>query len=223
MKRIGPRPAGKIALAAVAACVLLGLVATGVSEAAVCLRTITADVVAIDQHVMFNRLGAHNPGAMIYALRRDVVDTNTGTPEGVQGGQLLAGAGRAAPGQAAPPDRPARQRGGVPPGQFPEPAGRLPAVRRHRHRPERRIPPRRVCSRSPASPTTPPSSAGTRAASWRRVRAPPTPSTRRRKGPSSSPATARRGGARGPAGTSPPCCSAPSTCSPGARRTSAAR
>jgi len=48
-------------------------------------------VVAIDQHVMFNRLGAYNPGAMVYALRRDVVDRNTGMPEGVQGGQLLPG------------------------------------------------------------------------------------------------------------------------------------
>jgi len=91
VKRIGPRFAGVFARAAATAFVLLGLVATGVSEAAVCLRTITADVVAIDQHVMFNRLGAHNPGAMIYALRRDVIDSNTGTPEGVQGGQLLPG------------------------------------------------------------------------------------------------------------------------------------
>ena len=96
MKRIGARFAGEAARAAVAAFVLLGLVATGVSEAGVCLRTLTADVVAIDQHVMFNRLGAYNPGAMIYALRRDVVDRNTGTPEGVanaagQVGQLLPG------------------------------------------------------------------------------------------------------------------------------------
>jgi len=36
--------------------------------------TVTANVVAIDQPIMFNRLGAQNVNYMIYALRRDVVD-----------------------------------------------------------------------------------------------------------------------------------------------------
>jgi hypothetical protein len=36
-------------------------------------RLITADVVALDQVFFYNRLGAFNPGGMIYALRRDVV------------------------------------------------------------------------------------------------------------------------------------------------------
>ncbi len=36
-------------------------------------RTIVADVVAIDQPLVFNRLGAANPEGMIYALRRDIV------------------------------------------------------------------------------------------------------------------------------------------------------
>jgi manganese oxidase len=36
-------------------------------------RTITADVVALDQEFHYNRLGATNPAGMIYALRRDVV------------------------------------------------------------------------------------------------------------------------------------------------------
>ena len=39
----------------------------------VCSRTIKADVVALDQVIMFNRLGAVNPGGMIYALKQDVV------------------------------------------------------------------------------------------------------------------------------------------------------
>ena len=39
----------------------------------VCNRTIKADVVAIDQAIMYNRLGAVNPGGMLYALKQDVV------------------------------------------------------------------------------------------------------------------------------------------------------
>ena len=43
------------------------------TPAPVCSRTIKADVVALDQAIMFNRLGAVNPNAMIYALKKDVV------------------------------------------------------------------------------------------------------------------------------------------------------
>jgi len=39
----------------------------------VCARTIKASVVALDQAIMYNRLGTVNPGAMIYALKKDVV------------------------------------------------------------------------------------------------------------------------------------------------------
>jgi hypothetical protein len=39
----------------------------------VCERYITADVVAFDQPIVYNRLGDVNPVGMIYALRRDVV------------------------------------------------------------------------------------------------------------------------------------------------------
>ena len=39
----------------------------------VCNRTIKASVVALDQAIMFNRLGAVNPGGMIYALKQDIV------------------------------------------------------------------------------------------------------------------------------------------------------
>src|SRR4051794_1776981 len=41
-----------------------------------CARTVSADVVALDQELTFNRLGVVNPAGMIYALRRDVVSTD---------------------------------------------------------------------------------------------------------------------------------------------------
>ena len=41
--------------------------------AAACERTIEADIVAIDQPIFLNRLGASMPGGMIYALRREIV------------------------------------------------------------------------------------------------------------------------------------------------------
>lgn len=48
-----------------------------VSEAAVrCERNLVANVVALDQPLMFNRLGAQNANGMMFALRRDVVDVN---------------------------------------------------------------------------------------------------------------------------------------------------
>src|SRR6185503_8101369 len=43
------------------------------SPTPVCARTIKADVVALDQAIMYNRLGTVNPGGMIYALKKDVV------------------------------------------------------------------------------------------------------------------------------------------------------
>ncbi|HYQ52047.1 MAG TPA: hypothetical protein VES70_16690, partial [Pseudomonas sp.] len=45
------------------------------TEAAVqCQRTLVANVVALDQPLMFNRLGAQNANGMMFALRQDVVD-----------------------------------------------------------------------------------------------------------------------------------------------------
>ena len=58
--------------------------------AASCERTLTANVVALDQPFFYNRLGAMNPAGMIYALRRDVVDAFGETE--AQGGVLSAGA-----------------------------------------------------------------------------------------------------------------------------------
>jgi len=44
---------------------------------------LTANIVALDQPVMFNRLGASNVNAMIYSLERDVVTLNPKTVNGV--------------------------------------------------------------------------------------------------------------------------------------------
>ena len=49
-----------------------------------CEREVTADLVVIDQPLMFNRMGAANVNGMIYSLRRDVID-NTGIPLTVTG------------------------------------------------------------------------------------------------------------------------------------------
>ena len=38
-----------------------------------CDRTVKADVVALDQVIIYNRLGAINPAGMMYALKSDIV------------------------------------------------------------------------------------------------------------------------------------------------------
>ena len=48
-------------------------VSTKAQTTPVCERTVKADVVALDQVIMYNRLGTVNPGGMIYALKQDVV------------------------------------------------------------------------------------------------------------------------------------------------------
>jgi hypothetical protein len=45
-----------------------------------CSRQLTADVVAIDQPLMFNRLGAQNINGMVYALKGDLVNVDTNLP-----------------------------------------------------------------------------------------------------------------------------------------------
>lgn len=44
-----------------------------------CERTITADVVALDQVYYYNRFGSFNPAGIMYALRRDVVKVSDGS------------------------------------------------------------------------------------------------------------------------------------------------
>lgn len=46
-----------------------------------CKRTVTANVVALDQPFMWNRLGAAQPNGMVFALERDVVSIDTPVDE----------------------------------------------------------------------------------------------------------------------------------------------
>lgn len=64
--------------------VLLAMLVMAVAVAAqapsptpACERTIKADVVALDQVIMYNRLGTVNPAGMIYALKQDIVAINS--------------------------------------------------------------------------------------------------------------------------------------------------
>ena len=75
-------------LAATAGALLLS---TQVGAAISCARTLTADVVAFDQPIMFNRLGAANVNGMMYALRRDVVNKSTQVPLTVNAAGAVAG------------------------------------------------------------------------------------------------------------------------------------
>ncbi|MFQ5502721.1 MAG: copper oxidase, partial [Phycisphaerae bacterium] len=54
--------------------------ALGQSSGGVCLRTITADVVALDQPFFWNRLGVSQPQGMMFALLEDVVGLDGGAP-----------------------------------------------------------------------------------------------------------------------------------------------
>jgi len=61
----------------------LGVAYTSPANAqASCNRNLTADVVALDMPLMFNRLGAQNINGMMYALRGDVVDKSSLLPIG---------------------------------------------------------------------------------------------------------------------------------------------
>ena len=70
----------------------LTLLAAGQAQAAIsCARTITANVVAFDKPLMYNRLGAGNINGMMFALKRDVINIDSQLP-------LTAG-GAATPGK----------------------------------------------------------------------------------------------------------------------------
>lgn len=56
-----------------------------------CLRTLRADIVAIDQPLMFNRLGAQNINGMMFALKRDVVDDSEPARPLSRGGAMRRG------------------------------------------------------------------------------------------------------------------------------------
>ncbi|MBI2876158.1 MAG: hypothetical protein HYY20_04690, partial [Candidatus Tectomicrobia bacterium] len=61
----------------------LGRALPTVSDASAegCANTVVADVVVLDQPLMFNRLGAQNVNSMVYALQRDVIAVNPSTRE----------------------------------------------------------------------------------------------------------------------------------------------
>jgi hypothetical protein len=75
-----------------------------------CERTVKADVVAFDQALIYNRLGAINPAGMIYALKRDVVAIDPAKGPGC--GQRYP-----ASRQAPAPDRLAHERWRLSPNQ----------------------------------------------------------------------------------------------------------
>jgi hypothetical protein len=57
-------------------CGVMGAQSSSASQAS-CNRTLFANVVALDQPIMVNRLGSYIPGGMIYALARDVVASDS--------------------------------------------------------------------------------------------------------------------------------------------------
>jgi hypothetical protein len=72
------------ALRLVSACAV-GLVALvmapAIAQAQIsCARTLTANVVAIDQPLSFNRLGASNINGMVFALEQDVINKGSKVP-----------------------------------------------------------------------------------------------------------------------------------------------
>ena len=70
------------------ACSMFGL-ESQVEAAVRCERNLVANVVALDQPLMFNRLGAQNANGMMFALRRDVVDEHNVSL--AQGGAAVPG------------------------------------------------------------------------------------------------------------------------------------
>ena len=77
----GPLAAILGALAALGA--LFGAPAAVEAQSCTAGNTVTADVVALDQAIFYNRMGAQDPVAMIYALRKDVVsEDGTGLTPG---------------------------------------------------------------------------------------------------------------------------------------------
>jgi len=73
--------------------ILASMLSVELAGAAVrCERNLVANVVAFDQPLMFNRLGAQNINGMMFALRRDVVDEHE---------QSLAYGGAAVPGKVS--------------------------------------------------------------------------------------------------------------------------
>ncbi|HYG90379.1 MAG TPA: hypothetical protein VD978_29435 [Azospirillum sp.] len=88
-KKIRAR-AGIVPIAGALASLAVFASGEALAQGATCERELTADVVALDQTIFYNRIGSVNPAGMMYALRTDVVDRATGKTE-AQGGTLQAG------------------------------------------------------------------------------------------------------------------------------------
>lgn len=91
-----PRPASRDPsrrVVAVALAVLAWLAMTASTPAAVhaqqatCGTTVTANVVALDQTIFYNRLGAYDPAAMMFALERDIVPIDSS--QGIAPGNVM--------------------------------------------------------------------------------------------------------------------------------------
>ncbi len=72
----GPNRGGLTAAIKLFSSILISITFAHSAYAAQCARELTADVVALDQVFVYNRLGAYNPGGMIFALKDDVVSGN---------------------------------------------------------------------------------------------------------------------------------------------------
>jgi hypothetical protein len=75
----GGRTLGRLVRPGAGAAVAAALLAA-TDLAAQCNRTFVANVVAIEQFVWYNRLGAHEPNQLMYVLQQDLVSSTGGTP-----------------------------------------------------------------------------------------------------------------------------------------------
>jgi manganese oxidase len=73
---------GNVSKAVLISALASALSATPALAAINCARVLKARIVAIDQPLMWNRLGAQNINGVMYALERDIVDKSTGLPVG---------------------------------------------------------------------------------------------------------------------------------------------
>lgn len=75
------RHAGGMFLACLSLSAIVGAYPAGDASAAIlCEREVTANLVVIDQPLMYNRIGAANINGMIFALRRDVINSGSLLP-----------------------------------------------------------------------------------------------------------------------------------------------
>jgi hypothetical protein len=79
MNRRGGRRPGWLVRSGAGAAVAALFAATDLAAQS-CSRTFVANVVAIEQFIWYNRLGAHEPDQLMYVLRQDLVSSTGGAP-----------------------------------------------------------------------------------------------------------------------------------------------